>query len=36
MGVGDSGSLHHTCWVVNDLESVARSLADSLSIQWGV
>ena len=36
MGVGDSGSLHHTCWVVNDLEAVARSLADSLSIQWGV
>lgn len=36
MGVGDSGSLHHTCWVVNDLEAVAHSLADSLSIQWGV
>ncbi len=36
MGVGDSGSLHHTCWVVNDLETVARSMADSLSIQWGV
>jgi hypothetical protein len=36
MGVGDSGSLHHTCWVVNDLEAVARSLADSLSIHWGV
>jgi hypothetical protein len=36
MGVGDSGSLHHTCWVVNDVEKAARSLAESLSIQWGV
>ena len=36
MGVGDTGSLHHTCWVVNDLEQVAQSLAESLSIQWGV
>lgn len=33
MGVGDTGSLHHTCWVVNDLEQTAKSLADSLSIQ---
>ena len=24
MGVGDSGSLHHTCWVVNDLEAFKR------------
>ena len=36
MGVGDTGSLHHTCWVVNDVEKAAQSLADSLSIQWGV
>lgn len=36
MGVGDTGSLHHTCWVVRDLEQVARSLAESLSIQWNV
>jgi hypothetical protein len=36
MGVGDTGSLHHTCWVVNDLEQAAQSLANSLSIQWGV
>lgn len=36
MGVGDTGSLHHTCWVVNDLEAVARSLADSLSVRWNV
>lgn len=36
MGVGDTGSLHHSCWVVNDLEAVASSLADSLSIQWSV
>lgn len=36
MGVGDTGSLHHTCWVVNDVEKAAQSLADSLTIQWGV
>lgn len=36
MGVGDSGSLHHTCWVVRDIEKAARALADSLSIEWGV
>jgi len=36
MGVADSGSLHHTCFVVNDIERVARTLADSLSIQWGL
>jgi len=36
MGVGDTGSLHHTCWVVNDVEKAAQSLADSLSIQWGL
>jgi hypothetical protein len=36
MGVGDTGSLHHTAWVVNDVEKAAKSLADSLSIQWSV
>jgi hypothetical protein len=36
MGVGDTGSLHHTAWVVKDVEKAAKSLADSLSIQWSV
>ena len=36
MGVGDTGSLHHTAWVVNDVETAAKSLAESLSIQWAV
>ena len=36
MGVGDTGSLHHTAWVVNDVEKAAKSLADSLSIRWSV
>jgi len=36
MGVADSGSLHHTSYVVNDIERAARTLADSLSIQWGL
>lgn len=36
MGVGNSGNLHHTCWVVRDVEKAARALADSLSVQWGV
>jgi hypothetical protein len=36
MGVGDTGTLHHICWVVRDLEKAAQQLADSLSIQWAV
>jgi hypothetical protein len=36
MGVGDSGTFHHTAWVVRDLEKAAKALADSLSIQWSV
>ena len=36
MGVGDTGSLHHSAWVVNDVGKAAKSLADSLSIQWAV
>ena len=36
MGVGDTGSLHHTAWVVNEVGKTAKSLADSLSIQWAV
>ena len=36
MGVGDTGTPHHTAWVVNDLEKTAKSLADSLSISWAV
>lgn len=36
MGVGDTGSLHHTAWVVNDVGKAAKSLADSLSIEWSV
>ncbi len=37
MGVTDSGTLHHTCFVVNDLEKAAKALADSLAIKpWGV
>ncbi len=37
MGVTDSGTLHHTCFVVNNIEKAAKSLADSLAIKpWGV
>lgn len=36
MGVADSGTLHHTCWVVNDLDAVARQMAESLSVSWSV
>ncbi|NNF04539.1 MAG: VOC family protein [Rhodothermales bacterium] len=37
MSVTDSGTLHHTCFVVNDLEKAAQRLADTLGIKpWGV
>lgn len=34
MGVADSGTFHHVCWVVNDVDKTARALADSLSLSW--
>ena len=37
MGVGDSGTLHHTCFVVHDVEKSAQALADALSIgPWNI
>ena len=36
MGVADSGTLHHTCFVVNDIEKAAEALADSLSVKWNL
>jgi len=36
MGVADSGTLHHTCFLVNDLEKSAEALADSLSVTWSL
>ncbi len=37
MPVTDKGTLHHTCFVVNDVEKTARSLADKLAIgPWGI
>jgi len=37
MGVADSGALHHTCFVVRDVEKTAQALAASLSIgPWNV
>jgi Glyoxalase/Bleomycin resistance protein/Dioxygenase superfamily len=36
MGVGDTGTLHHTCWVVEDLDATAKKLAKDLSLSWGV
>lgn len=36
MGVGDNGTLHHTCFVVRDLEATARTLASSLGVSWGI
>jgi hypothetical protein len=36
MGVADTGTLHHICWVVNDLDKRAEKLADSLSLSWNV
>jgi methylmalonyl-CoA/ethylmalonyl-CoA epimerase len=36
MSVADSGTLHHTCFVVHDLEKSAEALADSLSVKWNV
>ena len=32
MGVANSGVLHHTCFVVHDVEKTAKALAESLSI----
>jgi hypothetical protein len=36
MGVADSATLHHTCFVVHDLEKTAKALADSLGVSWNV
>ena len=36
MGVADSGTLHHTCFVVNDIEKAAEALSDSLSVKWSL
>jgi len=37
VGVAASGTLHHTCFVVNDVEKTAAALAESLGIgPWSV
>ena len=37
MGIIDGATLHHTCFVVHDVEKAARSLAGSLGIgPWGI
>lgn len=36
MSVISSGTLHHTCFVVHDVERTARSLADALGIRWNL
>jgi catechol 2,3-dioxygenase-like lactoylglutathione lyase family enzyme len=36
MSVATSGSLHHICFVVHDVERTARSLEDALGIQWNL
>ena len=36
MGVAKTGTLHHTCFVVNDLEATAQELAEDLSVSWNV
>lgn len=37
MGIGDSGTLHHTCFVVHDLDKAAKKLSHDLSIgPWHV
>lgn len=35
MGIADSGTLHHTCFVVHDVEKSARALVD-LTGPWNV
>jgi Glyoxalase/Bleomycin resistance protein/Dioxygenase superfamily len=37
MGIAESGTLHHTCFVVHDVERTAAAMAESLGIgPWGV
>jgi len=37
MGVSDSGVLHHTCFVVHDVEKTAKALNSTLSIgPWNI
>ena len=37
MAVAESGTLHHTCFVVRDVERAARALADKLGIRpWNL
>jgi len=34
MGVVNAATLHHTAFIVNDLEKSAQALTDSLGLQW--
>jgi hypothetical protein len=37
MGVVDSGALHHTCFIVHDVEKTAQAMSESLAIgPWNV
>ena len=37
MGIAESGTLHHVCFVVHDVEKTASTLTESLGIgPWGV
>ena len=37
MGVADTATLHHTCFVVNDVEKTAKVLAETLAIgPWNI
>ena len=37
MGVADSTTIHHTCFVVNDIEKAAKEMASSLAIKpWHI
>ena len=37
MSIAKSATLHHTCFVVNDVEKVAQSMADTLGIKpWSI
>ena len=36
MAITDSATLHHTCFLVKDLESSAEGLSTALSVSWNV
>lgn len=36
MAVIDSGTMHHVCFLVKDVEEAARGLSESLSISWSL